>query len=100
MTNGYSIREARETAVPEVVRSRLLYGVNEATGWHHFAAGPHQNEISNCLRAIGTQIVRIYVFDQYTPNPVTDWPGFARYVEAVLAAGATPMITLSRFCPP
>lgn len=100
MTNGHSTRGARETAAPNVVRSRLLYGVNEATGWHHFADGPHRDEIGNCLRAIGTQIVRIYAFDQYTPIPTKDWLGFARYVEAVLSAGATPMITLSRFCPP
>jgi hypothetical protein len=100
MTDGPLIGGARETAAPQMVRSRLRYGVNEAKGWHHFADGPHREEIGNCLRAIGTQIIRIYVFDRYTPNPVKDWPGFARYVEAVLAAGATPMITVSRFCPP
>ena len=100
MTTGHSIRGVRETATPPMVRSRLLYGVNEATGWHDFAAGPHRAEIGNCLRAIGTQMVRIYVFDRHTPDPVRDWAGFARYVEAVLAAGATPMITLSRFRPP
>jgi hypothetical protein len=100
MTDAPSIGGARETAAPQMVRSRLRYGVNESTGWHHFADGPHRVEIGNCLRAMGTQIIRIYVFDRYTPNPVKDWPGFARYVEAVLAAGATPMITLSRFRPP
>jgi hypothetical protein len=100
MTNGHSIRGGHKTAAPQAVRSRLMYGVNEATGWRHFAEGPHRDEIGNCLRAIGTRIIRIYVFDRYTLNTVKDWPGFARYVEAVLAAGATPMITLSRFCPP
>jgi hypothetical protein len=100
MTDGLSIGGARETAAPQMVRSRLRYGVNEAAGWRHFADGPHREKIGNCLRAIGAQIIRIYVFDRYTPNPIKDWPRFARYVEAVLAAGATPMITLSRFCPP
>ena len=101
MTNNRSIgRAACETAAPQMVRSRLLYGVNEATGWRHFAAGPRRDEIGNRLRAIGTRIIRIYVPDPYTPNPVKDWPAFARYVEAVLGAGATPMITLPRFRPP
>jgi hypothetical protein len=100
MSNSQSIRGARDLVAPQTVRNRLLYGVNEATGWRHLAEGPHRDELGNHLRAIGTRIIRIYVFDRYTPNPVKDWPGFARYVEAVLAAGATPMITLSRFCPP
>ena len=82
------------------MRSRLRYGVNEATGWREFALGPHCERISNRLRAIDTQIIRIYAFDRYTPDPVRDWPGFARYVEAVLKAGATPMITFTRFRPP
>ncbi len=83
-----------------VDRSRLRYGINEATGWHDFANGSHQDQISEYLRAIQTQIVRIYAFDSWTPNPVSDWPAFTRYVNAVLKAGATPMITFVRFRPP
>jgi hypothetical protein len=100
MTDGARIRETPQAAVPKTVRSRLRYGVNEATGWRHFALGPHREEIGGRLRSIGTEIVRIYVFDRYTPDPVKDWPGFAGYVQAVLEAGATPMITLTRFRPP
>ncbi len=87
-------------AAPRMVRNRLRYGVNEATGWRHVALGPHREEIGDRLRAIGTQIVRIHVFDWHAPDPVRDWPDFARCVEGVLRAGAAPMITLTQFRPP
>ena len=85
---------------PRPTRNRLHFGVNEATGWGDFAIGPYREQIRNRLRAIGTRLVRIYVFDRYTPDPVRDWPVFAPYVQAVLDAGATPMITLTKFRPP
>jgi hypothetical protein len=83
-----------------VTRSRLRYGVNESTGWREFALGKETETIRERLRAIDTRIIRIYAFDRYTPNPVRDWPNFARYVQAVLDAGAVPMITLTRYRPP
>jgi hypothetical protein len=82
------------------VRNRLKYGINEATGWREFATGGHREQIRDRLRVVGTRLVRIYVFDRYTPDPVRDWPNFARYVQAVLDAGARPMITLTKFRPP
>jgi hypothetical protein len=78
----------------------LRYGVNEATGWRDFATGPNREQIRDRLGAIGTRLIRLYVFDRYTPDPVRDWPAFTQYVQAVLDAGATPMITLTRFRPP
>jgi hypothetical protein len=81
-------------------RCRLRYGVNEATGWREFARRPQRERIRDRLRAIDTQIIRIYAFDRYTPDPVRDWPSFAQYVQAVLDTGATPMITFTRFRPP
>jgi hypothetical protein len=84
----------------EATHSRLRYGVNEAIGWREFATGPDREQIRDRLRAIGTQIIRIYAFDRYTPDPIRDWPGFAEYVQAVLNTGATPMITFTRFRPP
>src|SRR5262249_29584409 len=87
-------------AVNGVTRSRLHYGVNEATGWREFALGAERQTIGQRLRTIDTSIIRIYAFDRYTPDPVTDWPNFARYVQAVLDAGAVPMITFTRFRPP
>jgi hypothetical protein len=92
--------ELRPTAANVVTRSHLRYGVNESTGWRGFALDKHSETIRNCLRAIDTKIIRIYAFDRYTPDPVRDWPNFARYVQAVLDAGAVPMITLTRFRPP
>ncbi len=99
MTDGVPIGETLASTAA-TVRSRLSYGINEASGWRHFALGPHREEISERLRAIGTRIVRIYVFDRYTPSPVREWAGFVAYVQAVLDAGATPMITFTRFRPP
>ena len=81
-------------------RSRLRYGVNEALGWRQFALGPGREQIRDRLRAIDTQILRIYAFDRHTPDPNRDWPSFAGYVQAVLNTGATPMITFTRFRPP
>lgn len=95
-----NMREASLSSPLGATRSRLRYGINEATGWRHFATGVYRDRIKERLCAIKTQIVRIYVCDRYTPNPVTDWPDFARYVQGVLEAGATPMITLSGFRPP
>src|SRR5215470_4234270 len=65
-------------------RMRLRYGLNEADSWWHFAAGPHREAIWARLRALRPQIVRIFVFDKGAPDPVDDWPMFARYVGAVL----------------
>jgi hypothetical protein len=100
MSDVDDVRESSLSSPSGTILSRLRYGVNEATGWRHFATGEHRERIRERLCAITTQIVRIYVFDRHTPDPVTDWPGFARYVQGVLDAGATPMITLSRFRPP
>src|SRR5262245_48496173 len=99
MIDGASPRGTHAPAAASV-RSRLSYGINEAGGWRHFAFGPHRTEITECLRTIGTRIVRIYAFDRYSPDPIRDWPGFAAYVQRVLDAGAVPMITLTRFRPP
>jgi Glycosyl hydrolases family 39 len=92
--------ELGSIAANVVTRSHLRYGVNELTGWRGFALGKHSETIRNRLRAIDTKIIRIYAFDRYTPDPVRDWPNFAQYVQAVLDAGAVPMITLTRFRPP
>jgi hypothetical protein len=86
--------------MPIVGKSRLRYGVNDKTGWREFSSGPHRRQIADCLTAINTEIMRVYVFDRGTLNPVTDWPSFARYVQAVLDVGAKPMITFTRFRPP
>jgi hypothetical protein len=87
-------------AASGTIRTRLRYGVNEPTGWREFARGAYRDRIRERLRAIDTQIIRIYAFDRYSPDPIRDWPTFAQYVQAVLDAGATPMITLTRFRPP
>jgi len=79
------------------VRMQLRYGVTEAESWRHFALGPQRERIWTRLREIDTRIIGISVFDKGAPDPVRDWPTFASYVQAVLNAGAMPMMTFARF---
>ncbi|MBX2805731.1 MAG: hypothetical protein KTR19_07155 [Hyphomicrobiales bacterium] len=81
-------------------RMKLRYGFNEINGWWHFSQGPHSDTIRQRLRLMGTQVMRIFVFDQPVPDPVKEWPSFATYVQGVLDAGAVPMITFGKFPPP
>lgn len=81
-------------------RMQLRYGFNEINGWWHFSQGPHSEEIRARLRLMGTQVMRIFVFDQPVPDPVKQWSLFAAYVQGVLDSGAVPMITFGKFPPP
>jgi hypothetical protein len=75
----------------------LRFGVNEADSWWHFASGPHRERILIRLRELNTEIIRIFLGDKDTPDPVSDWKSFESYVNAVLEVGAIPMITFARF---
>lgn len=89
-----------EKATPAVQRMCLRYGFNEIDAWQHIALGKHREEIRRRHRLMGTQIVRIFVFDKPVPNPVSEWHNFAAYVQAVLDMGALPMITFAKYHPP
>ena len=79
---------------------QLRYGFNEIDAWWHISLGEHRESIRKHLRRMGTQVVRIFVFDKPVPDPLRDWRHFAAYVQAVLDAGALPMITFAKFHPP
>jgi hypothetical protein len=79
---------------------RLRYGFNEVDGWWDIALGPHRERIRHHHRLMGTQAVRIFVFDKPVPDPVTQWDLFTAYVQAVLDMGAVPMITFAKYHPP
>jgi hypothetical protein len=81
-------------------RMRLRYGFNEIYGWWDLSQGPHRERIQRQLRRMGTQVVRIFVFDMPVPDPMKEWHSFAGYVQGVLDAGAKPMVTFARFQPP
>lgn len=81
-------------------RTRLRYGFCEIDGWWYFSLGPHREQIRRRHRLMDTKVVRIFVFDKPVPDPVAYWSSFAAYVQAVLDAGAMPMITFARFQPP
>src|SRR5712692_9173216 len=82
---------------PTEMRMHLRYGVNEVDSWWHFALGPQRERIWARLREIDTRIIRIFLFDKHTPDPVTEWHVFASYVQAVLNVGATPLVTFAKF---
>lgn len=79
---------------------RLRYGFNEIDGWAAFALGDHREKIRRRLQLMGTQVVRVFVFDKPVPDPVKEWHWFAAVLQAVLDAGAKPMITFAKFHPP
>jgi hypothetical protein len=79
---------------------RLRYGLNETVNWRQFASGPHRAEIWARFREVDTRVVRLLAFEKGAPDPVEAWPAFAECLQAVLAAGAVPMITFAKFSPP
>src|SRR5262249_60253329 len=81
---------------PGEVRMQLLYGVNQADQCRDFAVGPDRERIWQRLREVDTRIIRLFLFDKGAPDPVTEWPVFASYVQAVLNVGARPMITFAK----
>jgi hypothetical protein len=81
-------------------RMQLRYGFNEIDAWWHVGIGEHRDKIRRRLELMGTQVIRIFVFDKPVPDPVWEWRLFAAYVQAVLDAGARPMITFAKYHPP
>ena len=81
-------------------RMQLRYGFNEIDAWWHVGIGEHRDKIRRQLKLMNTQVMRIFVFDKPVPDPVWEWHLFAAYVQAVLDAGALPMITFAKFHPP
>lgn len=79
---------------------RLRYGLNETVSWRSFASGSHREEIGTRLRELDTRVVRLMIFDKGAADPLGDWEPFAAFVQAVLNAGAVPMITFAKFGPP
>jgi hypothetical protein len=79
---------------------RLRYGFNEIDGWAAFSLGEHRDEIHRRLRLMGTKVIRVFVFDKPVPDPIKEWRHFAAVLQAVLDAGAKPMVTFAKFHPP
>jgi hypothetical protein len=83
-----------------VQRMQLRYGFNEIDGWAAFSMGEHRDVIRRRLQLMGTEVIRLFVFDKPVPDPFGQWPWFSAVVQAVLDAGAKPMITFAKFEPP
>src|SRR6266436_3701791 len=78
---------------------RMLYGVNQADACQAFALGDSSELIQKRLRDIDTRMIRLFLYDKGAPDPVTQWPIFVSYVQAVLDVGAKPMITFAKMHP-
>jgi hypothetical protein len=79
---------------------KMLYGVNQADACQAFALGDASTMIQQQLREIGTRLIRLFLYDKGAPDPVTEWPIFVSYVQAVLNVGAKPMITFAKMHKP
>jgi len=82
------------------IQMRMQYGVNQADACQAFALGDSRLRIWQRLRDIDTRLIRLFLYDKGAPDPVTQWPIFASYVEAVLHVGAKPMITFAKLHKP
>lgn len=102
--DGTPLDANRRAPMPSVPlgwkRNNLRYGFNEIDGWPDFAFSPKRDEIHRRMRLMGTEIVRLFVFDKPVPSPFTSWRHFAAVVDAVIASGAKPMVTFAKFAPP
>src|SRR5437016_3070752 len=82
------------------MKMRMQYGVNQADACQAFALGGSSQRIQERLRDIGTHMIRLFLYDKGAPDPVTEWPVFVSYVQAVLNVGARPMITFAKMHKP
>lgn len=84
----------------ELTKMTMHYGVNQADGCGAFAIGEFSGRNQQRLREIETRIIRLFLYDKGAPDPVTQWPIFVSYVQAVLNIGAKPMITFAKMHEP
>jgi hypothetical protein len=99
-STGSERRRGAQSGPADLRRMGLRYGFNEIDGWWHVSQGEYRDRIQRRLRLMGTQVVRIFVFDKPVPDPIFEWRLFAGYVQAVLDVGAKPMITFAKYHPP
>ena len=52
---------------------QLRYGFNEIDGWAAFSMGEHREQIRRRLQLMGTQVIRVFVFDKPVPDPFKEW---------------------------
>ena len=70
-------RTVGQRAISTAVQNRMCYGVNESDSWWYFALGPQRERIWARLRDLNTRIIRVFLFDKHTPDPVANWRDFA-----------------------
>jgi hypothetical protein len=75
---------------------QMRYGLNEADSWWFFSQGPNRQRIQNRIRSLRPQLIRAFVFDKGTPDPISDWPVFRSYLQAIIDVGAKPVVTFAK----
>ena len=73
-------------------RMRLHYGLSENNLWSECISA---HDVADRVREAAAQIVRLSVEDDCAESH--SWHRFETYITGVLAAGAVPMVTLSKF---
>jgi hypothetical protein len=91
------IEQASDSANTAETRMRMRYGVAETAHWWTLSRGPRRDRICTQLRELDTRIIGVSLFEKGAPDPLSDWETFASCMQAVLDAGATPMITFASF---
>lgn len=73
-------------------RMQMRYGLSEDNLWRECVSA---NEVTLRVQSAGAQIVRFSIEDDCAAPQ--SWQHFETYIEGVLAAGALPMVTFSKF---
>src|SRR5215468_6067880 len=76
---------------------RLRYGYNLGGHYSSFASGPDGAKVRELIREAGTEILRVFLFENSAPDPMKQWDECAAYLDAVLNTGAAPMINFGGF---
>ena len=76
---------------------RLRYGYNLSGCWSKFTSGSNGAKVQGLLREAGTEILRVFLFENAAPDPLKQWDDCAAYLDAVLNTGAVPMINFAGF---
>jgi hypothetical protein len=98
-----TIEEGGQVALDPAGRrtARLRYGLNGTVDLgSRLVTAPQRDCVCRRVRELGTQVVRMPVMGGGSLDPLEAWTPFASCVQAVLEAGAVPMITFSKFGPP
>src|SRR5262249_57569026 len=92
-----AMRMSGKAPTATTVPMRLRYGYNLSGCCSNFTSGSNGAKVRGLLREAGTEILRIFLFENAAPDPLEQWNDCAAYLDAVLNTGAVPMINFAGF---